>query len=96
MAGYVIALIDVTDEEAYKEYVKRTPAAIAKYGGKILVRGGRNETIEGPQAPKRIVVIEFPSFEAAKAMQTSPEYAEAKKFRMGAATGQFIVVEGAD
>lgn len=96
MAGYLIALIDVSDEDAYKEYVKRTPAVIAKYGGKFIVRGGRNETIEGPPAPKRIVVIEFPTFEQAKAMQTSPEYAEAKKFREGAARGQFIVVEGAD
>ncbi len=41
MKGYWIARIDVTDEEVYPEYGKRAMPAIAKYGGRLIVRGGR-------------------------------------------------------
>ena len=58
------------------------------------MRGGRAETIEG-QGVARNVVIEFASFEAAKAYATSPEYAAAKQLRQGAGTIDFVVVEGA-
>lgn len=43
MAAYVIAIIDITDAEAYKEYARQVPATIAKYGGRYLMRGGAME-----------------------------------------------------
>jgi uncharacterized protein (DUF1330 family) len=47
VAGYVIAIVDVTNAEGYQEYSKHVPATIAKYGGRYLVRGGRMEAREG-------------------------------------------------
>ena len=47
MAGYVIAIIDVTNAEDYQEYARQVPATIAKYGGRYLVRGGKMELREG-------------------------------------------------
>ncbi|CAG0970281.1 hypothetical protein BURK1_01191 [Burkholderiales bacterium] len=94
MPAYLIARVNVTDWERYREYMKLTPAAIAAYGGKFIVRGGEMETLEGPAETHRVVVIEFPSYERAKAFYASAEYGEAKAKRAGAATGQFLLVDG--
>ncbi len=94
MAAYLIARVEVTDWERYREYTKRTPAAVQRYGGKFIVRGSEITTLEGEPENRRIVVIEFPDLQRANAFYQSPEYAEAKKFRAGAAVGQFIAVEG--
>ncbi len=90
----MIALVEVTDPDQHHEYVKHTPAAIQKYGAKLLSRGGRSTTLEGPAAPGRIVMVEFDSFERALEHYNSPEHQGAKKYREGAATAQFMVVEG--
>ncbi|MFO1280921.1 MAG: DUF1330 domain-containing protein [Burkholderiales bacterium] len=94
MPAYIIARVNVTDWERYKEYMKLTPGAIARHGGKFIVRGGEIETLEGPAETHRVVVIEFPSFAQAKTFYHSAEYGEAKAKRAGAATGQFLLVDG--
>jgi len=94
MPAYLIAMVNVTDAQRYAQYAQRTPAAIAKFGGRFIVRGGRSEVLEGQQRPGRVVVIEFPSFEKAQAFYHSPEYQEAKTFREGAAEASFILVDG--
>jgi len=81
-------------EEAREEYAKLSPAIIEKFGGRFLARGGRSTTLEGPPAPGRVVVIEFPSYERAQAFYNSPEYVAARKVRAGAAKAQFVLVEG--
>jgi len=94
MAAYLLARVEVTDWDHYKEYTKKTPGAIAKYGGKFIVRAGDMVTLEGPEETRRVVLIEFPSFEKAKEFYYSQEYQEAKKLRAGAATGQFLAIDG--
>jgi uncharacterized protein (DUF1330 family) len=94
MSAYVLARINVTNPEQYAEYIKRSPAAIAAFGGRFLARGGRTVTIEGPEAEGRIVVLEFDSVEQAVACFQSPLYAEAKQYRLGAAKMHLIAVEG--
>jgi uncharacterized protein (DUF1330 family) len=95
MPAYLIARVHITNLDKYKEYMKLTPAAIAAHGGRFVVRGGAVETLEGPHEHDRVVVIEFPSVERAKTFWNSPEYGEAKAKRAGAATGQFLLLEGA-
>jgi len=92
--GYIIAQVDVTNPQQYAEYAKLTPALIEKAGGRFIARGGRVATLEGPAAPSRVVIIEFPSFERAQEFYNSPEYVAVRKLRAGAATAQFVVVEG--
>ena len=96
MAAYIVARVEVTDWERYKEYVKETPKAIKKHGGKFIVRGGEMVTLEGPEETRRLVLIEFPSLEKAKEFYYSQEYQEAKKLREGAALGQFLALDGVD
>ena len=94
MAAYIIAFIEVTDAERYEQYKKLTPGAIARYGGKFVVRGGEKVTLEGPKENRRVVVLEFPTFEQARTFYDSPEYRHAKSFREGAAEASFILVDG--
>lgn len=92
--AYVIAQVDVTNATQYAEYAKLTPDIIAKYGGRFVARAGRTATLEGPPAKPRVVIIEFPSFDAAQQFYASPEYTAARKLREGAASAQFVAVEG--
>lgn len=92
--GYIIAQVDVTNARQYAEYAKLTPALIEQAGGRFIARGGRTATLEGPAARSRVVIIEFPSFERAQEFFNSPGYMAARKLREGAATAQFVLVEG--
>lgn len=96
MAAYIIARINVTDGDQYNDYMKVTPGIIAKYEGRFIVRGGETVTLEGPAEKGRIVVVEFPDLTKAKAFYHSPEYADARKIRAGAAETQFIAVSGVE
>jgi uncharacterized protein (DUF1330 family) len=94
VAAYVIVQVDVNDPVRYEDYKSMVPPSIAKFGGRFLVRGGKTLTLEGGWAPKRFVMVEFPSVEQAKAWWASPEYAEAKALRQATAESMMIVAEG--
>ena len=96
MTAYIIARINVTNMEQYKKYTAVTPEVINQFGGRFIVRGGEKVTLEGPEETNRVVVIEFPSLEQAQAFYSSDAYQAAKKLREGAATGQFIIVDGVE
>jgi uncharacterized protein (DUF1330 family) len=92
--GYWIAMVEVTDPDAYKRYIETNAVAFAKFGARFVVRAGRHEDPEGATG-NRHVVVEFDSYEAALACYASPEYQDALKFRLAASTGHFVIVEGA-
>jgi uncharacterized protein (DUF1330 family) len=91
--GYIIANVDVTDPQQYENYKRLSSAAIAAYGGEVLVRGGRCEVLEGSMQ-SRCVVIRFKDFETANAFYRSAEYSLAREARAGAARMNLIAVEG--
>ena len=94
MSAFVIVRVEVTDPEQYERYKVLTPAAVAAHGGTFIVRGGRHETMEGVADDRRVVLLEFPDVESAKAFYDSPEYREARAVRAGAAEMHMTVVEG--
>lgn len=94
MAAYIIVNINVHDPVGYEAYRRIATPTIALYQGRYIVRGGTAGLLEGTWQPKRIVVLEFPSVELAKAWWNSPEYAPAKQIRQVTATTDMIFVEG--
>ncbi|WP_242928623.1 DUF1330 domain-containing protein [Pontibacter vulgaris] len=94
MPAYIIVDIDVTDPATYDEYKKLTPGSLVPFDGKFIVRGGETEILEGNWQPNRIVVLEFPTVEKAKAWWSSPEYETAKGIRQKASNTNMIVVDG--
>ncbi len=68
---------------------------VAAAGGRYLVRGGKAEGREGAPPAGRIVVLEYPSFEAAKAFLDSPEYGAIVQLRASNTVSRLMIVEGA-
>ena len=93
--AYLIVEMNITDPERYKGYMADAPAAVKRFGGEYLVRGGRHEAIEGDWVPHRLAVLRFPSFEQAKAFYADAQYRAAREKRLGA-TEYFnmVLVEG--
>lgn len=94
MSAYIIVDVKVTNTERYDDYKKLTPASLIPYDGKFIVRGGTTETLEGDWVPGRVVVLQFPSLEKAKAWWSSDGYAPAKSLRQATSVTRMIMVEG--
>ena len=92
--AYIIAQATVTDPAQYEGYKALAGAAVAKYGGKYIVRGGATQLLEGNWEVPRLVILEFDSAEQAKRFYDSPEYRAAREQRQGAAQMNMLVVEG--
>ena len=98
MPAYWVARAKVNDPVEYKKYADRVPAILAKYGAKVLARGGRYQTLEGPERFNRFVVIEFPTFEQGVACFNSREYKEAAAFRRNNKVGEneLVMIEAGE
>lgn len=94
MAAYVIANIEVTDPAVYDDYRKGVHATVTAHGGRFLARGGAAERLEGAYAPKRVVILEFPTMAALRAWYASPEYQPLLELRKRASKGDLLIVEG--
>jgi uncharacterized protein (DUF1330 family) len=94
MSVHLVCSVRVADPETYKKYTAKTPAIIAKHGGRFLVRGGPVETVEGKPFNDRLVILEFPSADAVKTFYASPEYREVMEFRTASSEATFLLVEG--
>ena len=93
MPAYWITHIEVTDADRYGEYAKRAGPAIAAFGGKFLVRGGKHLQLEGEDR-ERNVLIEFPDIATAEACYRSPAYQEALSFAKDSSVRDLVLVEG--
>ncbi len=93
MAAYIIAGVDVKNLEAFEAYKQPTAASVAKYGGRFLVQSSSHEVLEGEWRPGRLVVLEFPSAEAAKRWYESEEYRQPKALRLQHAVSTLILAE---
>jgi uncharacterized protein (DUF1330 family) len=93
--GYWVARLTILDQAKYDAYRALNGAAFAKYNGHFLVRGGIFETHAGtPKA--RNIVIEFPSYQAARDCYNSPEYQKAIAARGDGVDLDLVIVEGYD
>lgn len=94
MAAYVLAEVEITNPEGYREYTAVVPGTIAQYGGKFLVRGGAATPLEGEWPQVRRVIIEFASKEQALKWFNSPEYEKPMAMRRANSKGRLVILEG--
>ena len=92
--AYLIAHVSVSDATAYAAYAEAAGDAMKKFSPKVIAGWGAYENLEG-EAHERHVVLEFDSLAEARRFYESPEYQAAKALRAGAATGTFVILEGA-
>jgi uncharacterized protein (DUF1330 family) len=94
--AYMVAEIDVKDQDGYtNEFLPKAQANIKESGGKYL-GGGFNKTISlsGAAPPARVVILQFPDMDALKAYADKQKQLEAdigSKY----ATFRAIGIEGA-
>ena len=94
MPAYIIIEVSIHNPTEYEDYKKLTSPSLKPFDGKFIVRGGKAETLEGDWNPERIVVLEFPTIEKAKAWWNSEGYAPAKALRLRTSKTKMIVVPG--
>jgi uncharacterized protein (DUF1330 family) len=94
MSAYLLAQLAIHDKDKFEIYRQMVPATLTPFGGRFIVRGGKVETLEATWSPQRLVILEFPSSDKAKAWLNSPEYAEARRLRHESAHSEIIVVDG--
>jgi uncharacterized protein (DUF1330 family) len=94
MPAYLMVQSTINDEEQYQKYREAVVPLIMKFGGKLVVRRGKVDVLEGNPDQRPMVVFEFPSMESIHAFWNSPEYVPAKKLRDDAATLNVWAVPG--
>ena len=94
MPAYVVVNITIRDPAPYEEYKRLAAPPVAAYDGRYVVRGGPVDVREGGWSPSRLVILEFPTVERARAWWDSPEYAPAKAIRQSCAETQLVITEG--
>jgi uncharacterized protein (DUF1330 family) len=92
MKAYLIGNVTVTNGEGYTPYRAAVPAIIEKFGGRYLARGGF-EQLEGSPNCDRLVIIEFPSLDAAKAFYHSSDYQAIIKGRTDNSRSSIMLAE---
>lgn len=94
MTAYVVLFREspIRNAEEMQTYQSMPRPADTK-GLKPLVVYGAQEPIEGTP-PDGVVILEFPSVEAAREWYHSPEYQAASKHRRNAADYRGVIVEG--
>ena len=96
MSAYVVFIRDNTlNQDEMAAYAEKAGKARGDHPIKPLAFYGELETLEGPEA-EGVVIIEFPTTEAAHAWYDSPEYQAAKQHRLKGANYRVLLVEGVD
>jgi uncharacterized protein (DUF1330 family) len=94
MSAYAIftkvKTIDPVEMKIYNENVLPT---IKGHDVKILAAYGPKDVLEGP-ASEGIIIMEFPSMQAARAWYDSPAYREVREHRFKGAEYRGVIVQG--
>jgi len=94
MSAYLIAQINVINEEGYRDYLEKVTNTVKKFNGEYIIRAGKFKTVLGEWNYKRNVVIKFPSYNMALEWYNSDEYLPVKKIREDNSEGNVIIIDG--
>ena len=94
--GYFFVELEIADPAAYEAYRTAVPDIIAAHGGRILVRGGDPQPLDGAVPQRRRVIVEFDSPEAVKTFYYSDAYQTVKPIRLKASKGFACLLTGTE
>ena len=91
-AYYVLTHTLTNDINRYQnEYIIHTTPILMKHGGEVVAATLKAEVLDGVP-PEGIVILRFPSEEAACAFATDPDYQPLKKIRLALTTNSSVVL----
>ena len=92
--AYAIAYLrDVDANAEIVDYIERSDATLAPYGGHFLVHGGKLTPAEGEWTGD-VIIIEFPDEQSAVAWYGSPAYQDILPLRTRNSHGMAALVRG--
>jgi len=94
MSAYVIFDVEIRDMEKYQSFMAGVKPALDAAGARYLARGGEHKVYEGDWAPRRIVLLEFPSVAAWEAFYNGTTYQGRKAVRDECSSARLVSVEG--
>ncbi len=94
MNAYLVLDLTIHDMGSFAEYVAKIPAVITRHAGNYTVQGQIPTTLEGDWKPDRLVIIEFPSRDNAKAFLADPEAQSLFAIRHQSTTSRMLLVDG--
>ena len=95
MAAYLVVDTAIENADEYEKYKALAKPIAEKYGGVYRVRGGDMDALETDLwTPTRMVIIEFPDMQAARAFTDSAEYAPVKPLRRDNARCSMVILDG--
>ncbi|MDI6028932.1 DUF1330 domain-containing protein [Corticibacterium sp. UT-5YL-CI-8] len=99
MTAFLVFEISIDDRETYESYRSTARPMLDRHAGRFLVRSvpgeeGRMETLEGDWTPERFFIVEFPTWDQARAFYFSDEYQETVRARFSSSVGKAILVDG--
>jgi uncharacterized protein (DUF1330 family) len=95
MTAYLLVDTKIHDVDEYEKYKLLAKPIAEKFGGKYLSRGADLDVIEDDLwSPSRLVLLEFPDTQSARAFIDSEEYAPAKALRHAHADCTLVLFDG--
>ncbi len=95
MSAFLIVDTKIENADEYEEYKKLAKPIAEKYGGTYRARGGEMDIRETDLwTPTRVVIVEFPDMDSARAFVDSDEYAPVKPMRVNNAKCTLFIVDG--
>lgn len=94
MPAYAIFIREATKDPAEMDtYTKLAGPTLDGHPVKVLAAYGPQEVLEGPPV-EGVVMVEFPSIEAARAWYDGPGYRTAREHRLRGADYRAVIVQG--
>src|SRR5579884_3527882 len=95
MKYYAMVEIDITDQSWISDYVKNVTPMLERHGGRYLPRTSKIERMERDREPPQVVVlVEFPSKDAAERFYASDEYRPYLQSRKAGGKNEFLLFAG--
>ena len=92
MTGYALANVKWASEEAHRAYVDLLGPSLQAHGGVAIARSPDARVLEGDWQPDGLLVlISFPTVEAALAWYDCEEYRPAREIRKRSASSRVLV-----
>lgn len=94
MKGYWLIIgTEISDEGAQRDYGELWKPIAEKYGARI------NQLVTPPillesRDAQRVIVVEFPSYEIARACYDDPAYQEARLLALKASKRELLIIQG--
>jgi uncharacterized protein (DUF1330 family) len=96
MSAYLIVDTAIENADEYEKYKALAKPIAEKFGGVYRVRGGAMDVLEDKLwTPTRMVIVEFPDMQSARAFADSDEYAPVKPLRQNNARCTLAILDGA-